>query len=320
MTIRPATADDLPDILGLYQLTMGDLDGMRTEAYWRWKHEQNPFGPSPVLLAFHDNRLVGMRAFLRWRFCHRGHPLLAYRAVDTATHPEFRGKGIFSKLTMSLVKQVAQGEPCLIFNTPNAQSKPGYLKMGWQVFGKTPLKVKVFPHHFLMRARNQPVIAPSGWSDEEGIDALLQAWQRDQSEAITTAYSMHYLRWRYQDVPVLTYYQHREKVDHGDALVMYRIKSTKGIQELRIADLFFSGANSRSAIRRALSAISNLHRPDVITILANKMTSGVLPLGFVRASRFGLTITYRHVNNESWTEKARHPEEWNFSSGTLELF
>ena len=61
------------------------------------------------------------------------------RAVDTATHPEHQGKGIFKKLTLQLIDEAAKQGYDFIFNTPNAQSTPGYLKMGWKRWGKVPL-------------------------------------------------------------------------------------------------------------------------------------------------------------------------------------
>ena len=38
------------------------------EAFFRWKHLDNPAGASPMWVATADERLVGFRIFLRWRF------------------------------------------------------------------------------------------------------------------------------------------------------------------------------------------------------------------------------------------------------------
>src|SRR5690606_24306476 len=55
----------------------------------------------------------------------------AFRPVDTVTHPSWRGRGLFSKLTKFAIKQIDSGDRMLIFNTPNENSLPGYEKMGW---------------------------------------------------------------------------------------------------------------------------------------------------------------------------------------------
>lgn len=321
--IRPAEDKDLPDILQLYQLSLGDTFGMRTETYWRWKHEQNPFGESPVLLAWKAGQLIGLRTFMRWRFQYRGKLFQAFRAVDTATHPEFQGRGIFSKLTMALVNKIQSGEPSIIFNTPNAQSKPGYLKMGWKVLGNTPLYIKVNPFYFFLHLLKQTVteVEPVEW-DEMLMEKILLAWKENQHEAIVTDYSMSYLIWRYRNIPNFRYQIKIERKDNSYILVIYRIKKTKWFQELRVNEVFYSGTYSKQLIRSTLRELNRYHKPDVVTVLAD--TTGVskksLPLDYFKASILGLSITYRKVNDQTLDELAQHADRWNFSAGTLELF
>ena len=60
----------------------------------------------------------------------------AVRAVDTATHPDFRGQGVFSALTLGALEELRSDGVAFVFNTPNERSRPGYLKMGWQPVGQ----------------------------------------------------------------------------------------------------------------------------------------------------------------------------------------
>ena len=77
------------------------------------------------------------RTFLRWEFARSDDTRLrAVRAVDTATDPEFQGRGIFTRLTLHGVSELQEEGVAIIFNTPNAKSLPGYLKMGWKVIGR----------------------------------------------------------------------------------------------------------------------------------------------------------------------------------------
>ncbi len=68
-----------------------------------------------------------------------GETLRAVRAVDTATHPDHQGKGIFTKLTLGAIPDLDDDGVDLIFNTPNDKSRPGYLKMGWSEVGRVPV-------------------------------------------------------------------------------------------------------------------------------------------------------------------------------------
>ena len=140
--VRAATADDTPEILNLISTSYQRQNGPSSLGYWLWKHEQNPFGVSPCLVATSDGRIVGVRVFLRWVWCSGDRTVRAVRAVDTATLPEWRGRGIFSRLTMRLVEQMQDEGVRFIYNTPNGKSMPGYLKMGWAPVTKIPLWVR----------------------------------------------------------------------------------------------------------------------------------------------------------------------------------
>src|SRR5690606_11778858 len=105
MEVRHATPDDIPAIVDLLKLSLGEQLMPKSEEFWRWKHLQNPFGESPVLLAFDQDTLTGVRAFMHWRWSTNTNTYSAVRAVDTATHPEYQGRGIFRTLTQKLVGQ-----------------------------------------------------------------------------------------------------------------------------------------------------------------------------------------------------------------------
>ncbi|MCF2529730.1 GNAT family N-acetyltransferase [Yinghuangia soli] len=138
--VRELAKDDEAQVLALLEASLaGGPTGERTQEFFDWKHRENPFGSSPGLVAESaDGRVVAVRLFLRWEFAFRGETVRAVRAVDTATHPEAQGRGLFRQLTMDLLQRMA-ADTDLVFNTPNANSLPGYLKMGWREVGKVPI-------------------------------------------------------------------------------------------------------------------------------------------------------------------------------------
>src|SRR5690606_1498508 len=143
MDIRFAESADLDEIIDLLRVSLGESLLPKSVAYWRWKHIDNPFGPSPVLVATERGRIVGVRAFMQWRWRMGGQTLKAVRAVDTATHPDHQGKGIFRKLTLRMLDECRERGIGFVFNTPNKRSGPGYLKMGWSKAGRLPIHVAV---------------------------------------------------------------------------------------------------------------------------------------------------------------------------------
>jgi GNAT superfamily N-acetyltransferase len=143
LEVRALTEADDPTVIEVLGVALGGgPTGGRTAEFFRWKHRLNPFGPSPGLVAVQEGRILGVRLFMRWALQADGQPVKAARAVDTATDPAFQGKGIFRSLTLGLLDQLdASGEVDLVFNTPNASSRPGYLKMGWQPVGTLPVRL-----------------------------------------------------------------------------------------------------------------------------------------------------------------------------------
>ena len=102
LTIRRAGPEDREAIITLARASLGWKEGDPNEAFFAWKHDENAFGTSPAWLSVApDGRIAGLRVFLRWRFrTPQGQTLSAVRAVDTATHPDFQGRGIFTTLTL----------------------------------------------------------------------------------------------------------------------------------------------------------------------------------------------------------------------------
>lgn len=205
---------------------LGWPDDARAEALWRWKHEQNPFGASPVWVAEHEEQVVAVRAFLRWEMITADRTVIRVaRAVDTATRVDHRGRGLFRMLTLHGLEALDDLGVQFVFNTPNSQSRPGYLSMGWVDVERLPVWVR--PLHVsslprMLRARTAaglwpagseagiPVAAlavPGAGRDHSGsVQSLLHAGSSwvPQAGAVGTARSEAYFRWRF-GLPELGY-------------------------------------------------------------------------------------------------------------------
>ena len=127
LTVRPLTQADRPAVLELIELSLaGGPTGHRSTEFFDWKHLSNVFGPSLGLVATDDaDRLVGLRLFMRWRFEVAGRTIEAARPVDTATHPDHRGKGIFRMLTMAALDHLPA--ETLIFKAINSVGEMPWL-------------------------------------------------------------------------------------------------------------------------------------------------------------------------------------------------
>ncbi|PPK87971.1 acetyltransferase (GNAT) family protein [Neolewinella xylanilytica] len=316
MNLRHATPADLPGIIDLLRASLGDGSTEKSAAFWRWKHEGNPFGASPVMVADDGGRIAGVRAFMRWQWQSRDRTYRALRAVDTATHPDYRGQGIFKRLTLRLIEECRQEGDDFIFNTPNEQSRPGYLKMGWQQLGKLP--VRVAPLRPLAIARNlyrqiDHAVPDLGAPNHELLsDPTALQWLEGVGSASARGWwtppSAAFLRWRYADCPARTYHV---AGDPSEFIIVYYGRQQRIGTELRIVEyLVREGAERRAKV--ALADLRHRYGTDVMTAAP----TAALPNYFLPALPIGLILTFRELNH-------RDPppiREWRYTLGDLELF
>jgi GNAT superfamily N-acetyltransferase len=329
VTIRPFVGQDLPQALELLEASLGGGPvGRRAPEFFRWKHLESPFGPSFMLVAEQEARLVGLRAFMRWRFVAGGRPVRAARAVDTATHPDYRGAGIFTRLTRSML-EVVHGDVDLIFNTPNAKSGPGYLKMGWVDVGRVPVMVRARrPLRLLAQRRPSAplgdpptvqaasVAAVLARGDE--VTALLAA--EPTVSALATPRDLQYLRWRYAAAPELGYRAvTEERAGELAGVALFRVRPRGRLWESTVAEVLASGdrRTARRLLRRVAAAAPvdhlTLHAPRGSVVARAAAASGFLP------SPGGIRL----VANPRVPDLRPDPRDlgaWALSLGDLEVF
>jgi hypothetical protein len=266
---------------------------------------------------------------MRWEWVSEGRVYKAVRAVDTATHPDYQGKGIFKKLTLSLVDSCSKSGDHFVFNTPNAQSKPGYLKMGWTEAGRLMVKVNVNqPIGLLKNIISAPGpdinIIENGFIKDffsyPQLSSLIEK-HRKLTVDITTNVSAAYLMWRYADVPVASYLGVVEKNGNDlSGLLIGRIKQTRLGKELRITDIFLKEKKPGEVLIRQLKECIKVWGIDYCTISGitsyySKHLFGPLTL----AAALGPVVTIRSLSMQDLTP-LKHFKNWSPSLGDLELF
>jgi N-acetylglutamate synthase-like GNAT family acetyltransferase len=326
MEIRKAGESDIPHIINLLKASLGEALTPKSAEFWCWKHIQNPFGPSPVLLAIDNREVVGVRAFMNWRWQRGEESLRAVRAVDTATHPGHQGKGIFNKLTMTLLKECAEDGVSIVFNTPNVKSKPGYIKMGWVEAGRLPVSVRLrSPIRMainMLKPSTANVNSVHIKRNEEllmhpGLPELLRKHHLRVNKNFVTPVSVEYLQWRYVDVPVATYGFAALGEGSLQALIIYRLKSSRRGVEMRVTDAIFESAEIADNVFELILEKAALCRADYITTSALSTVRLFGPLG-VRLNN-GPIVTIRKVNDVPLDDLMRF-RNWHPTLGDLELF
>jgi GNAT superfamily N-acetyltransferase len=250
--IRPFHDEDLTRVLDVMARALGEPPGLgRTPELFAWKHIHNPFGRSIMFVAESGSRVVGFRAFMRWRLTlPGGDELSCVRAVDTATDPAFHRRGIFRDLTMRGLDAASEDGVDLVFNTPNEASRPGYLKMGWTVVGS--IGVMIRPRLGILRKRRSDEYAwqpPDGGNPTQAIARGALRGLRTTPAGLRTPRTQEYLRWRYASHPTARY----AIIGDETGAVVLRYNTRNGRQEAVVSELAGSAAAAvvRSAARTA---------------------------------------------------------------------
>jgi GNAT superfamily N-acetyltransferase len=349
--------DDPARFLPLLRLALGARPASRrTPEFWRWKHVENPFGASLGLYrqatpADPGSEIIGLRMLLRWSL-DEGR-VRAARAVDTATHPAYRRRGVFSDLTRTALGRLAAEGVHLVFNTPNPVSLAGYRRLGWQV-------VTHWPRYFRLRRplaywRHRLGLRRGGPPDRTAwagcFGPTIEPWDRfvaahrerfarlvAHSEAgrerrpYRTARTWPYLAWRYGRLAEL-----HSAPSSGEPYLRY------GVFALEDAGRLCGAAVLRPTLSGGLAGASLvelfLDPPDaalgrtVLTRLLDSLTADYVVAQFARgtvehaalvASRFhrlprqAPTVAVRPVTAHG--ADPLDPDQWDLSLGDLEVF
>jgi hypothetical protein len=303
-----------PDLVPITELGADDLLEVVEQAFGRhrghdwfdWKHREGPWGPSTGLAAVDDSGCVGVSLLLPWRFRFGDETIDALRAVEAATVPRARGRGVFTRLNAVLDPHEHRGASCqLLFATPNALSREGLVKLGWSKLGP-------IPHAY----RLTPVTAWSagGSADIVGMDGLDQMPAAAAGSRIATAWTAAAMRWRIDPRSGHDYrVAHLEHADAPTGLV-YRIASRR-----RTRILAAIAAWGPLAGRRALTA--GAARQERAPLVLDTAGPGALPLVPGRSLRRGSSLLMMTWRDDGWPS-ARWPlgseRDWALTFADLE--
>jgi GNAT superfamily N-acetyltransferase len=323
LAVRRATEADDPQILTLLQASLGWVPDEQYARFYEWKHRMSPLGPSPAWVATDGDRIVGFRVLLPWEYERDGTIVRAVRAVDTATHPDHQGRGVFSRLTLQAIDELRTMGVGFVFNTPNEKSRPGYLKMGWQPVGRVPVRFRPRGAASLLRMARAKT-ASEKWSEDTTVAAPasevlidgeqlrgLLASQPDAGSCLRTRRTPAYLAWRYGFAP-LGYRAHLAGDTLDDGVIVFRLRRRGPALEAAVCEVLAPGGDRRTA-RQLLRWVARSSGADylIATGLPGQPSAGLLP-----APRLGPILVWRAVCDTDMPPL----DTWALSLGDVELF
>lgn len=112
------------------------------ETYLAWLYAGNPAGDVVGMDAWSDGLLAAHYVCVPAQACIAGAPARVLLSLNTATHPDFQGKGLFTRLAEQTYAMGAERGFAAVYGVANANSTPGFVrKLGFTLL--TPLDARI---------------------------------------------------------------------------------------------------------------------------------------------------------------------------------
>ena len=221
---------------------------------------------------------------------------------------------------MTAVDEVTADGVDFVFNTPNENSRPGYLRMGWSTVGRVPIVAHVGGPASVLRIRTARVPAerwpvptaagapaPVLLADPRVADLLAAIGPPDR---LRTARTPAFLRWRY-GLAALGYRAIAVDDDPAAGLAIFRVRRRGAATEAGVSDLLVPLGAER-ARRHLLGRVARETRADyAIHVGRPSLRAGYLPL-----PRQGPILTWRRLAD---TGNPPALSDFDLSLGDVEL-
>ena len=113
-----------------------------TPQYLQWLYAENPAGQVVGVDAMVGDRLAATYVTIPARLRVEGSSVRGLLSLNTATDPDFQGKGLFTRLATAVFERSAAAGYGAVYGVANANSTPGFVrKLGFQLL--EPLRAAV---------------------------------------------------------------------------------------------------------------------------------------------------------------------------------
>lgn len=350
MTITYRDYDEARDLAGqreLFKLCFPEVLGtsVESEAHYHWKFGGYPaVVPYNAYVAEEDGTLVGFYASIPYRYSVDGRVLTAGMVCDVMTHPEWRGRGIFTGIGRYSLQRLAESGCDFTSGYPiRPEVLPGHIKVGWKVVQQMPMYLRpvgtssVLPRWLnWMSSFVDPVVRAcqrlvsrdvSGyrtavltreafleWASQDGSYSRFHAaWLAEQRNGLVK--DVEFLTWR-TAAPGATYQfvcLHKEDELAGVALV--RATVLKGVKTLAVLDFMVMSAHLAGlrALHRAVLEVAIEEGTDLVACMMSRPWAVRYRLAgnFYLRSPFTFELITNRIGSGCGDDQVYDPARWN---------
>ena len=168
MTLEFRAFDDRRDLAQqrhLFELAFPEQRDMpaASEEHYRWKFHGFPAPrPSYEYAASEGGRLVGYYGAIPYPYQIGGRRMTVGMVCDVMTHPEARGKGVFTELGSFALHEMEAAELDFVSGYPvRREVMGGHLRAGWTIAFEMPMYLQPLKADGILRTRKLGVLAPA---------------------------------------------------------------------------------------------------------------------------------------------------------------
>ncbi len=231
------------------------------EKYLDWEYTSNPVGDAILFVAENDNQIVSQYVVIPQKYVSGNEIVNGSLSVNTITHPDHRGKGLFTKLAELNYAECKKNAIDFTIGFPNKNSVKGFTgKLKFKMLGNMPLLFSIIRplkaiRGFIfdkknhgkdldveIRLKHDSISKFDPDNDLNKYTAFLS--EIEKRNLLTTKRSSEFIRWRYLNIPLRKYHLYKVE-ENGEivSVIILRAKNIKGVKCGIVIDLMTLNVN-----------------------------------------------------------------------------
>ena len=294
--------DDYTKQRKLFELSFPETVGTSIieDRHYKWKFNQFPSEVNSYqYIASEPDELVGYYAAIPYQYQINSKIYSCGMVCDVMTHPDRRGKGIFTKIGYYATNEMKLAGLGFTTGYPiRPEVIPGHIKVGWKIVFEMPMYLRIVglktllpkPLSFLAPFLNFFVRILQSWTlipssnfqvlnlsredflknHTSAYEIFLQTWLSEQNNALIK--SPAFLEWRTGAPDSIYRFLVLKKNINIVGLSIARPTNLKGVESLAVLDFmvlkeYYRGAKS---IHQALWKMAQAYNKDVIVCMTSR--------------------------------------------------
>lgn len=321
---------------------------LSTSEYFDWQYRNGPYGIATILLAKDDDdSIIGIEPILPMKLYVNNKVTLSSLSCNSVVDPDFRKRGIFSRLVSNILKIIEKKEISTIYGIPNIKSYNIFMRNGFDEINQLPLLIKPlkFSKYFshptkgLIRLIEIFFKVKNGKSDIElfsgEINSDFEKIIKNLSNRVSILQKRdkEFLQWRYRDNPAKKYDIHVLK--ENTQLKGYIVTTVAELKEKKIGvvlDFVFDSTienkeGPKDLVRKVLEMFWKKDIPLAIaTCGENSQENKILKqVGFIQSPRFlkpePLYFIIGEISSHDQNiQRMKEFKNWFFTFGDYDVF